>query len=75
MSEDFRLPVIWLLTVRNITRSIRTPLLVAISLAQRALWARGCSPSPPSGPQASGRFSRMPARAWLGEHDVRIELP
>jgi ABC-2 type transport system permease protein len=38
MSDDFKLPVIWLLTVRNITRSIRTPLLVAISLAQPALW-------------------------------------
>jgi|SRR5262245_31971706 len=38
MSGDFRLPVIWLLTVRNITRSVRTPLLAAISLAQPALW-------------------------------------
>ena len=58
MSEDFRLPVIWLLTVRNITRSIRTPLLVAISLAQPALWARGCSPSPPSGPHARPGLAR-----------------
>ena len=38
MSGDFRLPVIWLLTVRNVTRSIRTPLLAAISLTQPALW-------------------------------------
>ncbi len=38
MSDNFRLPVLQLLTVRNITRSIRTPLLVAISLAQPALW-------------------------------------
>jgi len=38
MNDDFKLPVIWLLTVRNITRSVRTPLLVAISLAQPALW-------------------------------------
>ena len=38
MSDDFRLPVIQLLTMRNITRSIRTPMLVAISLIQPALW-------------------------------------
>jgi ABC-2 type transport system permease protein len=37
-SDDFTMPVTQLLTVRNILRSVRTPLLIAISLAQPAVW-------------------------------------
>jgi ABC-2 type transport system permease protein len=37
-SDGFIMPVTQLLTVRNILRSVRTPLLIAISLAQPAVW-------------------------------------
>lgn len=38
MSEDFRPPTVVLLTARNVVRSVRTPMLVAMSLLQPALW-------------------------------------
>jgi ABC-2 type transport system permease protein len=37
-SEKLSPPAFWLLTIRNITRSARTPLLIAVSLLQPIVW-------------------------------------
>lgn len=38
MSNDFTVPTVQLLAVRNLVRSVRTPMLVAMSLLQPAVW-------------------------------------
>ncbi len=38
MTRDFRLPQVMLLTVRNLTKSRRTPMLIFASLLQPVIW-------------------------------------